>query len=209
MVRSDDGDLRAALMEAERLRLQVSALLTSQRRLSTMLVAADTRTGDLMKLLVTVRALIEARDASAALANLRDILINVVGTQDFVIYASDPRDQMLLPISGVGDSVRAAGPISLSHDVLGDIVMRGELIIRHGRGAVTPHRGIPNVAAVVPLKVLDRVVGAIVIARLLPHREPFGASDREILGLLAVYAATAIIATDRRSGWRELPDALR
>jgi GAF domain-containing protein len=65
------------------------------------------------------------------------------------------------------------------------------------------------VAAVVPLKVLDRVVGAIVIGSLLPHRELLGGRDREILGLLAAYAATAIIAADRRARWRQLPDALR
>jgi hypothetical protein len=44
---------------------------------------------------------------------------------------------------------------------------------------------------------------------LLPQRELLGACDREILGLLGVYAATVIIAADRRARWRQLPNALR
>ena len=207
--RSTDGDLAAALADAERLRLQMSALLASQRQVSTLLTAADTRNGDLMKLLLSVRMLIESRDSAAALTSLRDLLVTVVGTADFVIYARQSDDETLAPIGGVGDSLRLAEPISLTFHTVGELVLRGELIIRHGRGAVTPQRGAPDVAAIVPLKVLDRVVGAIVIARLLRHREPFTACDREILGLLAIYAATAIIASDRRAEWRELPDALR
>jgi hypothetical protein len=66
-----------------------------------------------------------------------------------------------------------------------------------------------NVAAVVPLCVIDRVLGAIVIARLLPHREALSICDRDILRLLGAYAATAIIAADRRGEWNQLPLVLR
>ena len=59
---------------------------------------------------------------------------------------------------------------------------------------------------VAPLRVLDRVVGAIVIGELLPHRAPLDRCDREILELLGSYAATAIIAAARRRRWRRLPE---
>ena len=206
-LRTYDPELDGALNEAERLRLQVATLLDTHHQLSSLLVAADARVGDLMKLLVTVRAMIESRDAGAALESLEDILVNVIGSDEFTVYSIDPRERTLVPIAGTGEFVRPSDRISLDDSWLGEVVRSGSLLVAREREP--QDRRHADVAAVVPLKVLDRVVGAIVIASLLPHRELLGACDREILGLLGVYAATAIIAADRRARWRQLPDALR
>ena len=206
-LRLHDDELDAALAEADRLRLQVSTLLNTHQQLSTLLVAADTRVGDMMKLLVTVRAMIESRDATSALESLQDILVNVIGCDEFTVYSIDPRERMLVPIAGSGSFVRPSDLVPLDESWLGEVVQSGSLLVTREREP--QERRFADVAAVVPLKVLDRVVGAIVIASLLPHRELLGTCDREILGLLGVYAATAIIAADRRARWRQLPDALR
>lgn len=206
-LRMQDDELDSALAEADRLRLQVSTLLDTHQQLSTLLVAADTRVGDMMKLLVTVRAMIESRDASSALESLEDILVNVIGCEDYTVYSIDPRDRTLVPIAGSGTFVRPSDRVSLDDSWLGEVVQSGSLLVTRERDSQDAR--FADVAAVVPLKVLDRVVGAIVIASLLPHRELLGTCDREILGLLGVYAATAIIAADRRARWRQLPDALR
>jgi hypothetical protein len=202
-----DPELDNALSEAERLRLQVATLLNTHQQLSSLLVAADTRVGDMMKLLVTVRAMIESRDAGAALESLEDILVNVIGSDEFTVYSIDPRDRVLVPIAGTGEFVRPSDSVSLDGSWLGEVVQSGSVLVTGERPPQDQRHA--DVAAVVPLKVLDRVVGAIVIASLLPQRELLGACDREILGLLGVYAATAIIAADRRARWRQLPDALR
>lgn len=206
--RSGDDDLTAALAEADRLRLQVSTLLATQRQLSTLLVAADGRTGAMMKLLVAVRSLIESRNAPAAMESLQDILFTVLGADEFTIYSIDARQQMLVPIAGTNTPSGAGGLVPLHGSWLGGVVRSsGVYVARDADGAA--RRGDAGVAAVVPLRVLDRVVGAIVIVRLLPHREALDGCDREVLGLLGVYAATAIIAADRRGRWRELPDLSR
>jgi hypothetical protein len=204
-----DDDLDAALVEADRLRAQVSTLLDTHRQLSSLLVAADSRAGSLVKVLATVRALIESRDAPAALDRLRDILMTVIGCEEFMIYSIDTRTRMLVPVGGSSTFSRAADSVPLHESWLGGVVLAGSrLIVRDG--ALSPsERRYSDVVAVVPLKVLDRTVGVIVISSLLPHRDPLGACDREILELLGVYAATAIIAADRRARWRQLPDALR
>jgi len=207
VLRLQDDELDAALAEADRLRAQVSTLLNTHQQLSTLLVAADTRAGDMMKLLVTVRAMIESRDATSALESLQDILVNVIGCDEFTVYSIDPREGMLVPITGSGTRARPSDRVPLDDSWLGAIVRSGSLLVMRER-ETQDHR-YADVAAIVPLKVLDRVVGAIVIASLLPHREPLGPCDREILGVLGAYAATAIIAADRRARWRQLPDALR
>lgn len=206
--RSGDDDLTAALAEADRLRLQVSTLLATQRQLSTLLVAADGRTGALMKLLVAVRSLIESRNAPAAMASLQDILVTVLGAERFTIYSLDSRQQLLVAIAGTTAHPVVSDRVPLHDSWLGGVVRSSAVYV--ARDADRPaRRGDADVAAVVPLRVLDRVVGAIVIGRLLPHREALDGCDREVLGLLGVYAATAIIAADRRGRWRELPEVLR
>jgi hypothetical protein len=200
-----EDDLLIALGETDRLRTQLEQVVSTNLNLSALLISSDARSGELLKLLVSVRALLESRDAAAALVGVQDILINVVGTSEFVIYSLDGTTDCLVPIAGEGEAFTIAAPAAVNGSWLGDIVRGGEVMIPHSRRQ-QPGRGRrSNVAAVVPLRVLNRVLGAIVIARVLPHRELLDFCDREVLGLLGAYAATAIIAADRRGEWHQLP----
>ncbi|MEP6999099.1 MAG: GAF domain-containing protein [bacterium] len=197
-------DLAGALDETDRLRAQLEQMVATNHNLSALLLSTDVRSGELLKLLVSVRALIESRDAAAALEGLKDILVNVVGSAEFQIYALDPETDCLLPIAGIGASIEAGARLPLHASWLGDVVRAGEVLIAHAPGRSARLRD-EGTAAVVPLKVIDRVLGAIVIGRVLPHREPLDVRDRDVLGLLGAYAATAIIAADRRGEWNRLP----
>jgi GAF domain-containing protein len=197
-------DLTGALSETDRLRSQVEQMIATNHNLSALLLSSDTRGGEMMKLLVAVRALIESRDAAAAIAGLHDILVHVVGASDFFIYALDHAADELVPVSGIGSSFHSTERLSLVAGWLGDVVRAGEVLIARPHGNAVPFGGLTT-AAVVPLKVLDRVLGAILIARVLPQRAPLDACDRDVLGLLGAYAATAIIAAERRREWHRLP----
>ena len=201
-------ELLTALDETDRLRSQLDHVIASNQNLSALLLSTDNRTADLLKLLVSVRALLESRDAEAALHGVQDILINVVGTAEFLIYSLDAASDCLVPIAGEGEAFAIGAPVPMRGSWLGDVVRAGEVLVMQGRGKLVRRRQM-NVAAVVPLRVNDRVLGAIIIARVLPHRELLDFCDREVLGLLGAYAATAIIAADRRGDWRQLPMALQ
>jgi GAF domain-containing protein len=197
-------DLSGALKETDRLRSQVEQMVATNQNLSALLLSSDVRSGEMMKLLVAVRALIESRDATAAIAGLHDILVNVVGTTDFFIYGLDHDADELVPMAGSGHTFDPIGRLSLGASWLGRVIQSGQVIIARPHGQTVPLGGLTT-AAVVPLKVLDRVLGAILIARVLPHREPLDVCDRDVLGLLGAYAATAIIAAERRREWYRLP----
>jgi hypothetical protein len=198
-------DLLVAFDEVDRLRAQLEQVVSTNLNLSALLISSDTRSGELLKLLVSVRALLESRDATAALTGVQDILVNIVGTSEFVIYSLDGETDCLVPIAGEGEAFATAAPATIRGSWLGDIVRAGEVMIPTSRRQQPGRARHFNVAAVVPLRVLDRVLGAIVIARVLPHRELLDFCDREVLGLLGAYAATAIIAADRRGDWHQLP----
>jgi hypothetical protein len=135
---------------------------------------------------------------------VQEILVNVVGTEDFVIYAIDPQSDEIVAISGMGPSFVAARRAE-SPEQLFDVVRAGRIIIgRHHRSAL-PVEVAADVDALVPLNILERPVGAIVIASLLPHRDALNECDEEVLRMLGAYAATAIIAADERAQWDALP----
>ena len=201
--RLHDG-LDGALNETDRLRGQVEQMVATNHNLSALLLSTDARSGEMMKLLVAVRALIESRDVRAAIAGLHDILVNVVGAADFFIFALDNETDELVPISGRGSAFRAGERLPLGASWLGGVVHAGQVLIARSHGESVPLGGLTT-TAVVPLKVLDRVVGAIIVARVFPQREPLDVCDRDVLGLLGAYAATAIIAAERRREWHRLP----
>jgi hypothetical protein len=201
-------ELDAALQDTDRLRAQLEHVMDTNRSLSVLLLNSDARGGELMKMLVAVRALIESRDAASALAGLEDILVNVVGTADYLIYSLDEASNSLIPIAALGEAFSSSGSVSLDGSWLGDVVRTGEVLISRPRTGAR-RRPDHQVAAVVPLRVLDRVLGAIVIGEVLPHRDALDLCDREVLRLLGAYAATAIIAADRRGEWNQLPVALK
>jgi hypothetical protein len=193
------------MQESHRLRERLDQVVAANLNLSALLIRADARSTELVKLFVSVRALIESRDAVAALAGVQDILVNVIGTSEFVIYSLDGATGDLIPIVGNGEAFNIAVPVRIRGSWLGEIVANGEVMVPPGSRPRAGRSRVDNVAAVVPLRVLDRVLGAIVIARMLPHRDLLDFCDREVLGLLGAYAATAIIAADRRTEWHQLP----
>src|SRR3954471_8779385 len=97
--------LRAELLDAHRelvrLRSQIEQLLASNRDLSSLLSTSAQRTDELVKIIVAFRRLLESVDAAAALRSIEEILINVIGTEDFVLMLNtDGPRKPLHPIAG-------------------------------------------------------------------------------------------------------------
>ena len=166
--------LRAELLDARRdllrARTQAEQLILSNRDLSSLWAAASRQAGELMKMSVALRRLSEAGDAAAAVRAVEDVLVNVVGTEDFVLLARDA-GAVTYPIAGMG-------------------VALGEAL-RQAAAVAEPRKPEGHT---VPLSFGGKVVGTLVIRRLLEHRPPLSAADEQVLALLAHFAATAIVA---------------
>ena len=65
--------------------------MSSNRDLSTLLVTTERRSGELVKIIVAFRRLLESGDSAAALRSIEEILINVIGTEDFVVLSGGRR----------------------------------------------------------------------------------------------------------------------
>jgi GAF domain-containing protein len=170
-------ELLKAHRDLARLRAENEQLVATNRDLSAELTAATQSGGELLRMIVAFRQLVEAGDAEGTLRSVADILINIVGTEDFaVLMITD--GPALHAVIGMGPAFEQA---------------RRSPTTRSARSTAR--------SRVVPLLIADHVVGAIVIDSLLPHRHGFSAADEQVLGLLSTFAATALVAAQQRPGW--------
>jgi hypothetical protein len=187
----DDAELRIlrqelleAHRELNRLRTQNEQLVGSNRDLSSLLTATDKRSGELVKIIVAFRRLLDSESAHSALRCIEEIVVTIIGSENFVVLLLDERDAAR-PVAGFGDALTEAHVLPPSLDAL--------------------HR---SAARLVPLYIADQLVGAIAIAELLPHREALNHNDDQVLNLLSRYAASVIMAAIHRKEWRrvQLPE---
>lgn len=178
--------LRTELLEAHReltrLRIQNEQLMGSNRDLSSLLVNTEKRSGELLKIIVAFRRLLESDDAASALRSVEEILVNVIGTEDFVVLLLSESD-VLRVVAGMGPLVERAQQTRPTFEELNT-----------------------SSARMIPLHIAEHVVGAVAIQELLPHRDPLNAHDDQVLLLLSRYAATVMMAAQHRKGWTRVTD---
>ena len=187
----DDAELRIlrqelleAHRELNRLRTQNEQLVGSNRDLSSLLATTDKRSGELVKIIVAFRRLLDSEDAASALRCIEEIVINIIGSENFVVLLLDERD-LARPVAGFGNALTEA---HVQPPLLDEL-----------------HR---SAARLVPLYIADELVGGIAIAELLPHRDSLSHNDDQVLNLLSRYAASVIMAAIHRKEWRrvQLPE---
>jgi hypothetical protein len=124
-------------------------------------------------------------DRGAVLAAIQEIVINLVGSEQFGVYErqSGNGDFQLIVSVGMPDGVQlntragAAAWVAQS----GDTYLGGD--------------DDDDLVACVPLKLDGRVTGFIAIHRLLAHKAGLEPLDHELFDLLATHAATALYCT--------------
>ncbi len=130
-------------------------------------------------------------DPDEVMGTVKEIIINLVGSEEFVIFVADKRTGELSPVAWEGSfAVREGESAPWDAQVL-------DRVARTGQPWFAPpgarRRGTP--LACVPLVIKREVVGAIAVFGLLAQKAALAALDMEILNLLAGHAATAIVSS--------------
>lgn len=121
-----------------------------------------------------------------------EIIINLVGAQQFSIYLLNPSERVLEPAIGEGIKREELPRIPLEGGLVGKTVLSGELYINEELLTTggTPH----NPLVIVPLLIKGEPMGGVIIYRMLPQKTRIQEVDRELFNLLAGHAATALFA---------------
>jgi hypothetical protein len=172
-------------LEVARLRELVAVAETAIKALQDRCEDLEEYRAHLGRLCIASAQLHESEDPAESLRNLQDVLVNLIGTEQIAIWsmAADGRGLELRASQGI-----EAGPwrtVAVGEGVVGKTVSSGEIAMPTPAGAGQPSLCIPLVLG-------RRVVGAVAVFRLLPHRSGFGPLDQDVFRLVSRQAAFAL-----------------
>lgn len=181
----------AANDETEVLRRELAATQGDRDELSRRLVLVEHQASRLMSLYVVTYQLHSTLDPEEVQVAIAEITSDLLGAQSFVLLLreEDQSDCWVALARGLEavDSVLFAGESYRGGDPAVDTALADGVL------CLEPVPGSEAIG-VVPLKIRDSVVGALVVLGLFPHRTKPLAADRELLDLLGAHAASALLA---------------
>jgi hypothetical protein len=201
-IASDDA-IRDLLRTIEKLEEERAALLHRSESLEATRRSVEGRqeeieqeVNDLANLYIASHQLHNSLSVRRVIRHLRDLCGQLVGALGFAIYLRDGDDPVVRPIAWEGLGTDDVPSVTVGEGVTGDAFVTG---IPHVREAIAAEGGqgtFDDPVAVIPLMVLDRVVGAITIVTMLEQKERWASVDRELLKLLGAQAGIALVAAN-------------
>jgi predicted nuclease with TOPRIM domain len=186
-------DLREELQrnrsEQSRLISQIEEIEAESRRLAERYVQVEQQNSSLANLYVASFQLHETLNREEVLTTLREIIVNLIGSEEFGIFELESKASLTLA-TAMGIDTDRYRRIPVDESVIGRVVTTGRSHFGDGNDG---HFGA--MAACIPLKLEGRVIGTIALFRLLEHKAALEPVDHQLLNLLATHAATALHCT--------------
>jgi hypothetical protein len=167
----------------------LEAVDSESRRFEEQFADVERQNANLATLYAAGHALHTSLDRESVLSAIQEIVINLIGSEQFAIVAADERltphalfgvrsERLagLGPRSGLIGRAQAEGrPLSLLRDTPCDST---------------------GVRVCIPLVLADKVEGFVLIFEFLPHKEDISPLDHELFSLVGNQAASALCAAD-------------
>jgi GAF domain-containing protein len=154
----------------------------------------EQQNSNLANLYVASYQLHGTRDRRRVLTAIKEVIINLIGSEELGIWEVDESGNVLALVESFG--IEAGRwmhlPINASCCFIARTALTGERFVV---GESNDAAETENVSACVPLKLDDKVIGIIGVFRLLPQKNGFEPLDLELFDLLATHAATALYCT--------------
>ena len=184
-------------LEAEKLRLlgQYQRVEEENRSVATRYVEIEEENNNLANLYVCSYQLHSTLDSREVTQIIMEIIINLIGAEEFGIFLLDEKTQVLLPMAMEGIALAQVPPVALGEGVIGQAALSGENYYAPGLEPGRVSSSLTHPLVCIPLKIKDQVIGVIVLYKLLPQKTQFANVDYELFTLLAGHAATAIFSS--------------
>ena len=122
-----------------------------------------------------------------------EIVINLIGAEEFGLLLLDEKTNRLEPIACEGLELSQLPSVNVGQGIIGGSVKSGEnYFIESMEGY---QRDFQHPVVCIPLKIKEHVIGVIVIYKLLTQKDKFTNVDYELFSLLAGHAATAVFSS--------------
>jgi len=133
-------------------------------------------------------------DRDRVLAAIKEVIINLIGSEELAIWEINGDALTLLDSFGIDQNEWERVPLDREAGLVGLVAETGQRYVQGEADLVGAGRE-ENLSACIPLKLDDTVIGAIAVFRLLPQKSGFEAIDMELFELLGSHAATALYCT--------------
>jgi hypothetical protein len=194
------------------LKERLEAIEQESRSFSERYVEVEQQNTNLANLYVASYQLHGTLDRERVLAAMKEIIINLIGSEELAIWEIDREFNAMLLIDsfGIDADKWAALPLN-SSEVISVAASTGEKYVNGGQAPTPVQTGeapVPYVrtgeapvphdddlVACIPLKLDDRVIAVIAIFSLLQQKTGLEPLDFELFDLLASHGATALHCT--------------
>lgn len=132
-------------------------------------------------------------DFKEVLQIILEIVINLIGAEEFGVLLLDEKTNKLEPVASEGVSTSALPSIPVGQGIIGEATESGE---NYFIDSMTGYqRDFEKPLVCIPLKIKEHVIGVVVIYKLLVQKDEFNSVDYELFTLLAGHAATAVFSS--------------
>jgi hypothetical protein len=123
-----------------------------------------------------------------------EIVINLIGAEEFGILLLDPKTNLLAPVAAEGIDAESIPSVKLGEGAVGRAAIEGENYINPSPSS-DPRQLLETPLVVIGLKIKEQVIGVVTIYSLLQQKKSFSSVDHELFTLLGGHAATAIFSS--------------
>jgi len=157
-------------------------------------VDVEQQNTNLANLYVATYQLHGTLDRDRVLAAIKEVIINLIGSEELGIWEINGDALTLLDSFGIDAQKWDRVALDGGGGLIGLVAETGQRYIA-GEADVVGGGPQESLTACIPLKLDDTVIGVIGIFQLLPQKEGFEPIDLELFELLGSHAATALYCT--------------
>jgi hypothetical protein len=172
--------------EVGELQRQVQQIERDRRAVGEEYLSIQDQNERLLHLYLAAQRLHGSMDADEILRAIVELVVNFIGSECFDLCAYDlGRDELVVLVS-VGTAAQRGARLEIPR--LARAALREGCALTDSGGT----QATDELRACVPLKVDDRILGAILIRELLAHKATFRPIDHELFEVIGAHAGTAL-----------------
>jgi transcriptional regulator with GAF, ATPase, and Fis domain len=156
-------------------------------------VEIESENNNLANLYIASYQLHSTLDFKEVLQIITEIIINLIGAEEFAIMLLDEKTNELQAVATEGVSREEIPSVKFGTGIIGQVAKTGENYFVDDVSAYTTDFLKPMVC--IPLQIKEHVIGVLVIYKLLVQKTQFADVDYELFTLLAGHAATAVFSS--------------
>ncbi len=156
-------------------------------------VEIETENNNLANLYIASYQLHSTLDFREVLQIITEIIINLIGAEEFAIMLLDEKTNEIQAVATEGIPRERIPPVKFGSGTIGEVAKTGESYFVADFESYVPD--VQNPMVCIPLKIKEHVIGVLVIYKLLVQKTQFAEVDYELFTLLAGHAATAVFSS--------------